>query len=299
MYDYTTLIIGIHVIKHVFLRLNKPLLAFGLLFDPVIKNGEVIKYISEFGGLRITIRGQELTIQNSLCKFYHGYNHHNFTYSELLKAKSMLEEQLGFCLDNANIRGRFEFGVVIKVEKPSLVFNMLGMYKNRRPQQMSYNGTIYGVHYENSTHRLKIYDKSLEARRNGLKLDYGLLRIEKKASCQHLNSSPRFKNNQIQTFGDLCRRSSFQLLADDLVQSLTKIELNDIANYHDSLSIKDLRLVGYMQNYPVRSLIKEHHKKSFELDQKRHKEILADRTQNNHDNFILKVVEVIEKIIIN
>lgn len=298
MYDYITLIIGIHVIKHVFLRLNKPLVAFGLSFDPVIKYGEVIKYVSEFRGLRFTIRGQELTIQNSLCKFYHGYNHVNFSFSELLKAKSVLERKLGLNLDSAIVRS-FEYGVLITVSKSSLVYNSLGMYKNRKPQEMTYNGTVYGIQYENTTHRLKIYDKSLEAKRNGLKVEYGLIRIEKKVSRQHLNSSPRFKNNQIQTFGDLCRRSTLQLLADDLVDSLIKIELNDVDHYSGELSLKDLRLMGYMQNYPIRSLIKEHHKKSFELDQKRYKEILADRNQNNKDNFILKVIEVIEKIIIN
>lgn len=298
MFDHIAATKEIPSIEEVFLKLNKPIEVFGLLFDPVLKYGEVIKYTSNFKGLRLTIREDELLIQNSLCKFYNGYNHLNFTYQELLTTKSMLEEQFDMCLDNARIR-HFEFGVIIKVAKPSLIYNMLGMYKNRIPQQMTYRGTIYGVRHENTTHSLKIYNKSLEAKRSGLKVDEGLLRIEKRVKCNHLNSSPRFKNNQIQTFGDLCKRSTFQLLAEDLVQSLTKIELNDLSHYTENLSVKDLRLLGYMQNYPLRSLVKKHHVKSYEVDMKRYKEILADRTKNNHDNLIQKVIEVTEKIIIN
>ena len=298
MIDYIKLFLEIRAIEHVFLCKNEPLLAFGLSFDPIPKFGEIVKYESHFRGLRLTIRGTEMIIQNSLCKSFKGYNHLNFTYSELLKTKNILEEKLGLDLSNAKV-GRFEYGVVIRVENPKLVYNSIGIYKNRIPQQMTYGGSIYGVRLENTTHQLKIYDKTTEARRNGLKLNYGLLRLEIKTSKSHLNISPRFKNNHIQKFSDLCRRSTFQLLAEDLVQSLNKIEVNEIGYYTDELSIKDLRLLGYMQNYPIRSLIKEHHKKSFEVDQKRFKEILANRSQNNFDNFIQKVVEVIEKIIIN
>lgn len=298
MIDYIKLLLEIQVIKQVFLRENVPLLAFGLSFNPISKHNEVVKYECHFQGLRLTIRGSELTIQNSLCKFFKGYNHLNFTYSELIQTKNILETILGLDLRSAKV-GKFEYGTVIQVENPKLVYNSIGMYKNRIPQQMTFNGSIYGVRLENTTHQLKIYDKTREASRNGLKLNYGLLRVEKRTSPSHLNSSPRFKNNQIQTFSDLCRRSTFQLLAEDLIKSLNKIEINEIGYYTDDLSIKDLRLLGYMQNYPIRSLIKEHHKKSFEVDQIRFKEILANRSQNNFDNFTQKVVEVIEEIVIN
>jgi len=298
MIDYIILSVEIKMIDHVYQCINKSFIVFGLNFDPEIRNGIVIKYVSECRGLRITIRGQELIIQNSLCKFYHGYNHINFTYTELLRTKTYLEEFLGMSLEDAKVKS-FEYGVMINVLKPSLVFDILGMYKNRKPQEMSYKGKVYGVFYENSTHKIKIYDKTLEAKRNNFNLDFGLLRIEKKASKTHLNSSPRFVDNQIYTFGDICKRKTFQLLGDDLIQSLCRIELNDVTYYKEDLTIKDLRILGYMQNYPVRGLVKQYHKKSYEEDQKRFREILSDKNQNNFDNFIMSVIEVIDKVIIN
>ena len=68
MIDNITLTIGIHFIAHVFNRVKKPLEAFGLSFDPVFRNGEIVKYQAQYCGLRLTIRGAELTIQNSICK---------------------------------------------------------------------------------------------------------------------------------------------------------------------------------------------------------------------------------------
>lgn len=295
MIDFVILTKEISGLENVFNEVHQPLRIFNLTFDLVIKNSIIIKYVSFYRGLRFTIQGETLTIQNSLCKFYHGYNHLNFYFWELLKTKSLLEELLGINLNDAKIRV-MEYGAVIKVSKPELVYNSLGVYKNRMPQDMSYKGKIYGKCYENSTHKLKIYDKTLEAKRNGFNFSEGLLRIEKKVSLSHLNSSPRFKNNQISTFSDICRRSTFQLLGEDLVKSLNLIELTDVVFYLKGLTIKDLRLLGYMGNYSIRKLIKTNHIKSYESDKKRYLEIIKDRNENNKDNFIIKVVQILEKI---
>jgi len=272
--------------------------AFGLLFDPVIKNGAVRKYVSDLNGLRLTLCGQELTIQNSLCKFFHGYNDQNFSYMDVLRAKSILEDRLHHSLNDAKVRN-FEYGVVIKVAKPELTYNSLGMYKGQTAQKMSSRGRIYGIYYENTTHSIKFYNKTYEAKRYGYNLESGLLRIEKKVKPCHLNCSPRFSRNQINTFGDLCKRSTFQLLADDLVQSLAKIEINEIGWYDKDWTPRDFRLLGYMQCPQVRYLMKEHHHRAFEKDMKRYREINNDRQLNNHANFILKVMEVLENCIIN
>jgi len=217
---------------------------------------------------------------------------------ELLRAKSELEQNIGLSLDDARVKS-FEYGVVISVAKPSLTYNSLGMYRNLKPQEMAYSGSVYGVSYENTTHKLKIYDKTKEAARNGFKLDYGLLRIEKTARARLLNKAKRFKNNPITTFGDLCKRNTFQLLIDDLIFSLTQIEPNDISHYTNNISLKDLRLLGYMGNYPIRNLIKEFHRESFNKDVIRYKQILSDRLNCNHNTFVQAVFDVGEKIIIN
>lgn len=277
---------------------GEPIEVFGLLFDPVLKNGIVRKYVSDFNGLRLTLSGQELIIQNSLCKFYHGYNDQNFSYMDVLRAKSILEDRLHLSLDDAKVRN-FEYGVVIKVAKPELTYNSLGIYKGKTPQKMSSRGRVYGVYYENTTHSIKFYNKTYEAKRKGYNLETGLLRIEKKVKPCHLNSSPKFRINPINTFGDLCKRSTFQLLADDLVQSMAKIEINEIGWYDNDWTPRDLRLLGYMQLPQVRDLMKEHHHRAFEKDMKRYRGINIDRQRNNHANFILKVMEVLETCIIN
>lgn len=298
MIDYIKIIRQIDMFNHVRQKINHPLNKFNLVFDPVIKKGEANSYRTKVDNLLLTIREDTLIIQNSLCKFYHGYNHLNFNYTELNQAITNLENILGISLRDAKVTS-FEYGVVLNVQDPELVYSNWGVYKSKSPQAMQNQSKIYGVYYKNSTHKLKCYNKTYEAKRNGFYLEKNIIRVEKSISLSHINSSPRFKKNQVKTLGDICKRKTLELLGEDLIYSLTKIELKNIPEKYSSLSTKELRIWGYMQYEPIRLAMQKLHIEAFKEDRAKYNKIQKDYRQYNQDIFIQEILYKIEKCIDN
>lgn len=299
MYDNIVLKKDIGLIEHVEQRINLPLKLFNLSFDPIVRNGIVLRYTTKLENLFLSIREDSLYIQNSLCKFYHGYNHINFTYSQLNIAITNLENILGITLRDSKII-RFEFGVVIVDYNPIETFSKMGAYKNLQPQLMLKNSRSYGIFYKNSLQKIKIYDKTFEAkRRYGLVLNKNLVRVEKVYSRGHLKSLAKFKNNRIVTLGDLCMRENIELLGEDLIESLNKIELKNIPEKYHELSTKNLRNWGYFQYEPTRSAMRKYHPESYKVDRLNYNRLQKDYRQYRLDYFLEDVLNKVQFCINN
>jgi hypothetical protein len=298
MIDNITYVKEIEFFEHVRNMLNKPFHQFNLEFHPNIKKGEVRNYIANVRNMHLMISEDKLIFRNSLCKFYHGYNHKNLSVTQLNQAVTDLENILGISLRDASVRS-FEYGIVLPVGNPKECYQNWHLYKGRSPQVMSASGREYGVSYENSTHKLKCYDKTFEAKRNGFYFDRNLIRVEKRVTPSHLNSSPRFKDNKILTLGDLCSWKVQELLGEDLIISLRKIELKNLPNGYDELSTKDLRIWGYMQFEPIRKAMHKSHPEAFKVDRAKYNKILQDYRKYNQDVFIEEVAYVIKECINN
>jgi hypothetical protein len=298
MFDNITIVKHIGWTYHVIHSINEPLEQFNLEFYPNYKKGEVVSYSTKFKNMYLTIRDNQLIIRNSLCKFFHGYNHKNLTGTQLNEAVTSLENTLGISLRDSLVRS-FEYGVVLPVKDPKECYQNWHLYKGRTPQIMAAKGREYGVSYENSTHRLKCYNKTFEAKRNGFYFDRNLIRIEKRVTPSHLNSSPRFKNNTIVTLDDLCSWKVLELLGEDLIISLRKIELKNLPSGYDELSTKDLRIWGYMQFDPIRRVMSKYHPEAFKVDRAKYNKIQQEYKKYNQDVFIEEASYVIEKCINN
>ena len=60
--------------------------------------------------------------------------------------------------------------------------------------------------------------------RYGIILDRNLLRVEKEYTMGHIKSLAKFKGVKIETLGDLCMRANLQLIGEDFIESLCKIQ---------------------------------------------------------------------------
>jgi hypothetical protein len=65
-------------------RVKHPIEWKGLLFNPkYYPIGDVKEYYTFLDNLQLTIKEDELTITNSLQKYYHGHNYGDFTFEEV------------------------------------------------------------------------------------------------------------------------------------------------------------------------------------------------------------------------
>jgi len=294
MIDYFKIKILIKAIEAIISRENSPQIINGIIFYPLVRKGVVIKYTAKFENLYLSIREDELTIQNSLNKFYHGNNYTNFSYTELQQTIVLIENLLGFPIRGARIIS-FEFGVVIEDNNIPLTLSRFGHYKGKPPVPMHTNGVIYGTRYANNCMVIKIYDKTSEIkRREGVQLNKNYLRVEKLYMRSHINSISCLKDNPINTLDDLASWKTLEILSQDLVSSLTKIELKPIPELIEDMSPNNLRRWCYLQDPYIRNLMKLHHHKAYKTDLKVINIILKDYCANGHNQMIEEVKNKLE-----
>jgi hypothetical protein len=286
-------------IEHVVKGINEPLFKFNMLCEPHIVNGVVRDYRGKLNNLFLVIRGDNLIISNSILKYYKGNNYENFYYQELNQAVNCLENILGIPLRDSLVKS-FEYGVVIPDNNPYQTYSRFGNYKSKQPHWMIKKGQIYGRYFENSSHKIKIYDKNFEVKKRcRLNMDRSLLRVEKVYSKAHFSSLSNFRNNRIVTLDDLCMRKTLELLGQDLIESLCKIELKNVPEKYGDLTTKDLRVWGYMQYPPVRTAMQKLHKEAFKEDRAKYNKIQKEYRQYKHDVFIEEVSFRIEECLAN
>lgn len=270
-------------------RVNTTFRLFGLSFDPVVRKGVVIRYKSSIGNLHLSIREDVLTVQNSISKYILGNNYINLTHTQLCQGVNHLCNELGFNLLEAQIVS-FEFGGVIHDNNISKTLINLGHNKGNRPLPMQVNGRVYGTFYENSTHKLKFYDKSFEVKkRTGIIVQSNLLRIEKSYSKSYLDSLVLLKNTKIKTLGDLLDWHSLELLSEDLVSSISKIEMRSLPQFIQRMSPRNLRAWCYLQDPYFRNYMKKHHLKAFETDRALINKIIKEYRKNGYDTLVEEV----------
>lgn len=258
-------------------------------FDPIIKDGEIVGYRAKLYNLLIIIRDEIIIIRNSLCKYYHGNNYTNFTYTQIIQAVSFLSAHIGIDLMDARVT-KFEFGAVIIDNSMEETFARMGTFKNKEPHIMHDHGIPYGIYFENTGQKIKIYSKKIEAkRRYGIILDRNLLRVEKVYTTSHIKSLARFKRIKIETLGDLCMRKNLQLIGEDLVESLCKIQMKIIPDNVSNLTALEIRRWGYFQDPYFRSLMKTHHFDAFKADRAAINKFLNEYRSNGQDQFIQEV----------
>lgn len=258
-------------------------------FDPIIKDDEIVGYRAKLDNLLIIIKDSIIIIRNSLCKYYHGNNYTNFSSTQINQAVSFLSNYLGINLRDARVT-RFEFGVVIIDNNIKETLSRLGIYKNKEPHIMHDHGMPYGIYYINTSHKIKIYSKSEETkRRYGIKLTQNLLRVEKEYTMAHIKSLAKFRGIKIDTLGDLCMRSNLQLLGEDLVESLSKIQIKNIPENIDNLTVKEIRRLGYFNDPYYRNLMKTLHFDAFKADRAASNKFNNEYHGNGQDQFIQEV----------
>lgn len=205
------------------------------------------------------------------------------------QAVTNLENQFGISLRDASVT-KFEFGVVITDNNIEESFARMGTFKNKEPHIMHDQGIPHGIYYQNTSQKIKMYSKTIEAkRRYRIILNENLLRVEKIYTMAHLKSLVKFKGVKKYTLGDLCMRKNLELLGEDLVESLCKIQIKNIPDNISNLTAKQIRTWGYFQDPYYRNVMKINHFDAFKSDRAAINKFLNEYRNTGQDQFIQEV----------
>lgn len=121
-----------------------------------VKNGR------DFKGLHLALKGNCLTVWNSLHGFHHRGNSSDFSASDLRDSITRLCTTLDIPPEAFDIRPRFEWGVNVTCN-PQIIHRLRAGMNGKpfipmKPEPRK-GGKVEGYHCQNSTLRLKVYEK--------------------------------------------------------------------------------------------------------------------------------------------
>lgn len=254
------------------------------------KYGEVTTYESNLLNLKLWLRGSELTICNSLQKFYMQNNYQAFTYNQVQEAIYNLDAYFDFDLLSAEVK-KTAIAVVISENEDNTFKNWLE-YKGNKPILMRNSTRIYGTHFKGTNYNIKGYDKTYQTKaESNTKLSKSLIRFELEANSRYFNN--RKHPIGIYTVADLVNKSKFDALADGLLNIYDTIKKQPIINYQ-KLKPKEILLLGAMKDKDSFNGLKKYHKHSFKLLRKDYSKLLDSIADVELENSIRR--KILEQI---
>ena len=146
--------------------------------EPIFK-GEY--YYSEYKGLKITYTPKgKLVVKGSLHKYWNEgvHNHNDFSEVQSKLTLNSFVKQFQIPLDVSLIKG-LEIGVNIKLPfSPKTVIDNCFIHKGVTPEMKYDSRKGHYVQFEHSQYIIKIYNKSLQYKSQGLQVDNNIMRFE-------------------------------------------------------------------------------------------------------------------------
>jgi hypothetical protein len=264
---------------------KEPFEWYGLLWIPKFnKFGSLTTYYSELKNLNLSIRDYEITITNSLQKFYMDNNYNPFTYNQVVDAFEQLDNYLPFNIYEAAVK-KIAMGMVIQ-EAANPILNTWLSFSNKKAFPMLSRNKMYGLKYFLTEYDVKGYNKTTEVKHhNNINLNQPYFRFE--VEVKRINNLNRGKNQiGIYTVQDLLNPIKYEKLANILIDKYNKIEKKPTINLNET-SLKEKRLIASFKDFDVLNSIKKQHPDSYKKDRKEYKSLLNKLNNNSFQNQII------------
>lgn len=242
----------------------------------------VASYFAKYKNLKLWLRGSELTITNSLQKFYMGNNYQPFTYSQVVEAVNTLNSSFGNVLLDAEVK-RLAIGLVI-YEVPENTFKMWQEYKTVQPQFM-YNGAkVYGVHFKATNYKIKGYDKTYQVKQDTrIDIKNNVIRFEIEANSRYYNQ--RKDSIGIYKFSDLVDASKFKKLGEELLSVYANIKKRKQIDF-ENLTPEQIKLMATYGNFFWANGLKKYHKHTHKKERQTYLKLLKTFSDSEIENSI-------------
>lgn len=253
------------------------------LWKPRFNNfNEVVSYAADLKNLKLRLRGNELTITNSLQKFYMGNNYQPFTYTQVVEAVNTLNTYFGNVLLDAEVK-RLAVGLVI-YEVPENTFKMWQEYKTIQPQFMCNGAKVYGVHFKATNYKIKGYDKTYQVKKDTrIDIKNNVIRFEIEANSRYYNQ--RKDSIGMYKFSDLVDASKFQQLGEVLLSVYANIKKRKQIDF-ENLTPEQIKLMATYGNSFWANGLKKHHKHTHKKERQAYLKLLKTFSDSEIENDI-------------
>ncbi len=287
MYDTIKIVqqlnqLPIQIMKEV----KEPFEWYGLLWKPKFnKFGSLTAYYSELKNLNLSIKDYELTVTNSLQKFYMDNNYEVFTYLQVVDAFQKLNNCLPFNIYKAAVK-KIAIGVVIP-EDANPILSTWVSFSNKKAFPMLSRNKMYGLKYFLTEYDVKGYNKTTEVKHhNNINLNQPYFRFE--VEVKRINNLNRGKNQiGIYTVQDLINPIKYEKLANYLIDKYLKIEKKPTLNLKET-SLKEKRLIATFKDIEVLNSIKKEHPDSYKKDRREYNHLINKLNDNTFQDQILE-----------
>ena len=185
-------------------------------------------------------------LSNSLHKVCHGgINYTDFTRSQISDTTEWIGDRLNYNFNGSKLYGRFEFGVNIEVDDPTLLINAQNNLKGYIPDLMKRGNKVYGRKFDAATYNIKTYNpikKMLLNREYIENPDLKIIRFEKVMRIGDLRKNGIYLN----CIADLSNKDILAKLGKSLYNSANQIKL--IMTLPEDANYKDLQVLHLFQN---------------------------------------------------
>jgi len=233
--------------------------------------GQLKYHWGKVDGLRFTINGKKVKIQNSIHKYFLKDNTGLFTLKQNDLAVEKLSDRIHLDIATAAIPN-FEFGVTFKVaESPTSYLDKMDSFKSKAfvPFDSCFNRT--NIYYQTEAYRYKLYNKGYEIGDELL----NLIRIEIKR-----NSKSKYLPH-IVTVSDFLQKDNFAGLVREHLKMFDKVHFSGSQfQIRNGLKANDISLILALNGvgYPLmRSTFKKHcTPKNYEYHSKRIRKVMRE-----------------------
>lgn len=259
MIDHTNLQTNIETPQEIRDEVNRPFEYRNLLFVPNYNNRGAIKhYQSEWRGMYIKLRGDYISITNSLQKFYCGDNCGDFHRSEIEIAVNEIADYFHVAPQMWKIIAT-EIGVNIIPEQEEQVYlDLLHLHKGKKFSAISPRkgrSKVIGVECARDEYRIKLYNKRLQVHLPGrIELPYPLLRFEVPIERKIKIHLPFIHN-----LSDLYNQDKLFQIGEFLKNKFDEIIMRPETNFSQLKKLEEKVLVAAMQNPAFRHALKRDH----------------------------------------
>ena len=247
--------------KEVIEQQESPFFWKGLKWIPIFnkKTNQVKAYETTVSNLKLELKGNIISCNNSLQKWYMGNNYELFTYSQVVKALEKLDSILPFNVYNANIH-YLAVGTVIEESAQPILNPWLSLNGKTAIPMLGANKQ-YGKKFYLTDYTVKGYDKTFEVKTHErIKIGKPIFRFELEIYTRNLNK--RKNPIGIYTVKNLIDKKKYQMLADELLSKYDKIEKQQSIPL-SQLNNKEKEVLALFQNQEILQQYKIDHSETF------------------------------------
>ena len=271
--------------KEVIKQQEKPFLWKGLKWIPIFnkKTNQVKAYATSVSNLKLELKGNIISCNNSLQKWYMGNNYELFSYSHVVKALSKLDSVLPFNVYDANIH-YLAVGTIIEEEAKPILDPWLSL-NGKQPIPMLGANKQYGKKFYLTDYNVKGYDKTFEVKTHErIKIGKPIFRFELEIYTRNLNK--RKNSIGIYTVKDLIDKAKYQMLANELMSKYDKIEKQQSMPL-SKLTNKEKEVLALFQNQEILQQYKIDHSETYDNRRKVYNRI----KKLSNDKYLIHVKE--------